>query len=137
MWTSLKKSHSDIPIYKRWNSLISKLSLIGNQSVNTFWRFPGSKTNATVARFPPLVILFETIQSTRVGNIWFLSPLVLSKWEDLAFSVCRLFGESVFILQFLDDKIYNHVLFDIIVHFIIQKLKNKHTFLKKSRNWES
>ena len=23
-----------------------------------------------------------------VGNIWFLSPLVLSKWEDLAFSVC-------------------------------------------------
>ena len=25
---------------------------------------------------------------SKVGNIWFLSSLVLSKWEDLAFSVC-------------------------------------------------
>ena len=31
------------------------------------------------------------------GNICFLSPLVLSKWEDLAFSVSRLFEKSVFI----------------------------------------
>ena len=28
-------------------------------------------------------------QINMVGNIWFLSPLVLSKWEDLAFSVLR------------------------------------------------
>ena len=35
------------------------------------------------------------------------------------------------IFQFLNDKIHNYVLFDIIVNFIIQKLKNKHTFLKK------
>ena len=27
----------------------------------------------------------------KVGYIWFLSPLVLSKWEDLAFSVCIIF----------------------------------------------
>ena len=27
-----------------------------------------------------------------------------------------------------------YALFDIIVHFIIQKLKNKHTFLKKYTN---
>ena len=35
------------------------------------------------------------------------------------------------IFQFLNDKIHNYVLFDIIVNFVIQKLKNKHTFLKK------
>ena len=29
------------------------------------------------------------------------------------------------IFQFLNDKIYNHVLFDIIVNFTIQKLKKK------------
>jgi hypothetical protein len=36
----------------------------------------------------------------------------------------------VLIFQFLNDKIHNYVLFDIIVNFVIQKLKNKHTFLK-------
>ena len=35
------------------------------------------------------------------------------------------------IFQFLNDKIHTYVLFDTIVNFIIQKLKNKHTFLKK------
>ncbi len=35
------------------------------------------------------------------------------------------------IFQFLNDKIHNYVLLNIIVNFIIQKLKNKHTFLKK------
>ena len=69
----------------------------------------------------------------RVGNIWFLSPLVLSKWEDLAFSVCMLFEESVFIFQFLNNKMHNYVLFNTFVHFFIQKLKNKHTFLKTEK----
>jgi hypothetical protein len=36
----------------------------------------------------------------------------------------------VFIFQFLNDKLHSYVVFDIIVHFIIQNLKNKHTFLK-------
>ena len=36
----------------------------------------------------------------------------------------------MFIFQFLNDKIHSYVVFDIIVHFIIQKLKNKHTFFK-------
>ena len=35
----------------------------------------------------------------RVRNIWFLLPLVLSKWENLALSVCILFEKSVFIIQ--------------------------------------
>ena len=41
----------------------------------------------------------------------------------------------MFIFQFLNDKIYNYVKQNIIVNFIIQKLKNKHTFLKKYTNW--
>ena len=37
------------------------------------------------------------------------------------------FEGSVFIFQFLNDKLHNYVLFDKIVHFIFKKLKNKHT----------
>ena len=36
----------------------------------------------------------------------------------------------MFIIQLLNDKIHDYVVFDIIVHFIIQNLKNKQTFLK-------
>ena len=36
----------------------------------------------------------------------------------------------MFIIQFFNVKILSYVLFDIIVHFIIQKFKNKHTFLE-------
>jgi hypothetical protein len=36
----------------------------------------------------------------------------------------------VFIFQFLNDKIHSYVVFDIIVHFVIQKLNDKYTFLK-------
>ena len=50
--------------------------------------------------------------------------------DSSAFSVCIIFEESVFIFQFLNNKMHNYALFDVIVHFIIQKLKNKHTFLK-------
>ena len=39
----------------------------------------------------------------------------------------------MFITQFFNVKILSYVLFDIIVHFIIQKLKNKHTFLKTEK----
>ena len=42
--------------------------------------------------------------------------------------------KSVFIFQFLNVKMYNYGKGNIIVHFIIQKLKNKHTFLKKHAN---
>ena len=50
-------------------------------------------------------------------------------------SVCIFFEASVFTFQFLNDKIYNYVFFDIIVNFIIQKLKNKPTSFKKYTNW--
>ena len=58
-------------------------------------------------------------------NIWFLSRLVLSKRENLAFSVCILFEESVFIFQILNDKMDNYVKQNITVNFIIQTLKAK------------
>ena len=44
------------------------------------------------------------------------------------------FEESVFIFQFLNDKMYNYVKHNITVNFIIQKLKNKHIFLKKYKS---
>ena len=43
------------------------------------------------------------------------------------------FEESVFILQFLNDKMHNYVKQNITKSFIIKKLKNKHTFLKTEK----
>ena len=48
----------------------------------------------------------------------------------LSFLSLYIFEESEFIFQFLYGKMDNYVLFNIIVHFIIEKLKNKHTLLK-------
>ena len=69
----------------------------------------------------------------KVQNIWFSGPLVPSKSGKLAFLS---FEESGLFFKFLSDKSYNYVLFDIIVNFFIQKLKNKHTYLKKYTIWE-
>ena len=44
------------------------------------------------------------------------------------------FEGSAFIFQFLNNEMHKCVKQNIIVHFIIQKLKNEHTFLKKYRN---
>ena len=41
----------------------------------------------------------------------------------------------MFTFQFLNDKIHNYVFFYIIVNFMIQKLKSKHTSLKRYTNW--
>ena len=88
-----------------------------------------------------LNLSFANDELTRVGNFWFLYPLVLSKWEDLAFSVSRLFEKSVFILQFFNDKMHNYVKQNITKNFNIKKLNNKHTFLKtektKFSRWEN
>ena len=62
------------------------------------------------------------------------SKLRKLSWESLVFLS---FEGSVFILQFLNNEMHKCVNQNIIVHFIIQELKNKHTFLKKYRNWES
>ena len=67
---------------------------------------------------------------TKVGNIWFLSPLVLSKWEDLAFSVyikvCLFFNFWMLKCSIMANK----------TQLWILSLKNwkKHNFLKKYKN---
>ena len=66
-----------------------------------------------------------------------LSPLLPSKPEKNVSdcSVYIFFGESVFTFQFLNAKIHNYVKKNhIFVNSIIQKLKSKHTFLKKYKN---
>ena len=71
------------------------------------------------------IICYENIK-TMVWNIWFLSPLVLTK-------------QFVYFLRkvclFFNFWIHNYVKQNIIENFIIKKLKNKHTFLKKYTNW--
>ena len=74
---------------------------------------------------------------TRVGNICFFSPLVLSNERILSFLSFILFEESVFIFQFLNDKMHRKQ--NMTVNFIIQKLKiNKFSSkiykLRKLRN---
>ena len=63
-----------------------------------------------------------------VQNIWYFSPLVPSKREKNVFVLLSIF------FQFLNDKIQNYVFFDIVVNFFIQKLKSKHTSIKKYTN---
>ena len=81
-----------------------------------------------------------------------MSPLFLSKWEDLVLlSLYTFWWKRAYFsifesknsklcqtkrnCEFLNDKIYNYIKQNIIVSFIIQKLKNKRTFLKKYTNW--
>ena len=81
------------------------------------------------------------VDEIKVRNIWAFSPLVPSKQEKTILvllnqfcSVCIFVEGSVFTFQFLNDKIHNYGFFDIIVNFIIQKLKSEHTSLKKYTN---
>ena len=39
----------------------------------------------------------------------------------------------MYIFQFFNDKMHNYVLFNTFVHFIIQKLKNKQTFIQTEK----
>jgi hypothetical protein len=55
-------------------------------------------------------------------------------FAQLLFSVCIFFEGGVFTFQFLKDKTRNYVLFDIIVNFVIKKVKSKHTSLRKYTN---
>ena len=58
------------------------------------------------------------------------------KMRELSFAqFVDFFGKECLIFWFLNDKIHNYVKQNIIVNFIIQKLKNKHTSLKKYTNW--
>ena len=69
---------------------------------------------------------------TQVRNIWvFLLSFPQNERKIYYFcSVCIFFQGIVFTFQILNDRIHNYVVFfDIIVNFIIQKLKSKRTSL--------
>ena len=67
-------------------------------------------------------------EKTEVRNICFFSPLVPSNWEKhVHISFAQLVLFSLYIFWGNSQLCF----FDIIVNFIIQKLKSKHTFLKK------
>ena len=68
----------------------------------------------------------------RAIKCWYVFELYEHLKLDSEMS-CHLFEESVLIFQFLNNKMLKCVK----QNFIIQKLKNKHTFLKKHANWES
>ena len=78
----------------------------------------------------------HTSLGTQIGakHLVFVSSRSV-KLRELSFAqFVDFLGESLFIFQFLNAKIYSYVLFDVIVNFIIQKLKIKHTFLKNYTN---
>ena len=67
----------------------------------------------------------------------FVSSRSVKMRGSSAFSVYILFEENVFIFKFLNDKIHSYVVFDTILHSIIQKLKNKQTFLQNIQTEEA
>ena len=94
------------------------------------------RTSQNLASHNLIQTMLNLIMSLTYGrNICFLSPLVQSKQENLALLTLYIFSGKCFFFQFLNDKIHNYVKQNIVVTFIIQKLKNKHTFLKKYTNW--
>ena len=94
-------------------------------------------SNSEIETFIFLWLQRKNEQSIRWEISGFCLLLFCQNKRFHSFLSLYIFEESVFIFQFLSDKMHNYVLFDIIVHFIIQKLKNKHIFLKKYTNWES
>ena len=79
------------------------------------------KLNITVSKIEKLTTFSQKVYKLR--KLRNLSTKELSQLVHLFKNVWGFF-------QFLNDKIHNYVKQNIIVHFNIQKLKNKHTFLK-------
>ena len=71
-----------------------------------------------------------------ITNLIFVSSRSV-KMRGFSFLSFHAFWGKWVYFSIFEYKIHSYDLFDIIVHFIIEKLKYKHTFLKKSRNWES
>ena len=69
--------------------------------------------------------------------LFFVSSRSVKIRGSSVFSVCIFLRNVCLFFNFLNDKMHNYVLFDIIAHFIVKKLNNKNTFLKKYTNWES
>ena len=97
-------------------------------------------------RVEPLKQLFwqksncHFVNQQRCGIVGFLSSGFLKTRERYKYLVCLslyiFWGKCVFTFQFLNDESAKWNFFDIIVNFNFQKLKNKHTSLKKYTNWD-
>ena len=83
------------------------------------------------------VIWFLFVKYFGAKYLVFISSRSVKMKASSAFSICIIFEKSAFIFQFLNNKMYRYILFDINVHFFIQKLKNKYNFIQKYTNWES
>ena len=85
----------------------------------------------------PFCLQTFLLQVVQVRNIWFLFPRVLSKPDEnilVLLSLCIFWGKCVY-FQILNDKIHNYVSKNMILNFIIQTSKSKHTSIKKYINW--
>ena len=83
---------------------------------------------------------WDYFKETRTRNMWKIFPLILSKNIQTETTCCLslyIFEGSELTFQFLNDESANWIFFDIIVNFIIQKMKSKHTSLKKYTNWDN
>ena len=102
-----------------------------------FSRLSGSKSIGRCSTNRRYVSIYQkNLHLAKVRNIWFFL-LSFPQNERKIYQFCSVyifFEGSVFTFQFLNDKIHNYVKKNIIVNFIIQKLKSKHTSLKKYVN---
>ena len=93
------------------------------------WRYiPSSINSVCTTSILPLIVSHLKWNMTGMGNICFFSPLVLSNERFLSFlSLYTFWGKCD---PFFNFWTHNYVKQNITVNFIIQKLKNKHIFLK-------
>ena len=97
-----------------------------NRCSNQRWQNHGCRGGGCTAH--PLLILADHLGGKYLVFVSFRSV------KMRGFSFLSLY-KSVFSFHFLNVKMYNYGKQNIIVNFIIQKLKNKDTFLKKYTNW--
>ena len=95
-----------------WWSRLAMTNVESNDSKCHFWLavpflFLDHKTTSASS------VWLEPLMS-KVRNIWFLSPLVPSKRENLVLLSVYIFEGSVLIFLFLNEKIYKYVFIDII-----------------------
>ena len=77
----------------------------------------------------------QTAAATQIGAKYLVFVSSCSdKMREFISYACILLEESEFIFQFLNDKMHNYVKQNLTTNFNIQKLKSKHTFLKKYTN---
>ena len=101
----------------------------------------GSDKSSLPPALPPKTKIMFSPSRCEIFGVFFSSRSLKKREKYINFAqlvflslVFIFFEGSVSTFQFFNDKIHNHVFFDIIVNFIIQKLKSKRISLKKYTN---